>query len=260
MNPPEYELESLQTIATFTSPWEAQLARAALEAEGIEATIADEHLIRLYWALSNAIGGVKLQVRPDDAERARDLLASCKPLPELYLVSEEDAGQQRCPECRSVRVDFERWSRLGFVSSWVLLGLPLPIPRNRWICRNCGAEWAPLAPIEAVTAPEAPIQEIDAPLAPLEAVAAPEAPALNPALVTVARFAAPWLAHLACSRLEAAGIEACVFEDRFPPVNLWTGVPLDLNRVEVHAADADLARQLLAAELAEELEETAVEG
>jgi rubredoxin len=241
VTPPEYELESLQTIATFTSPWEAQLARAALEAEGIEAMIADEHLIRLYWALSNAIGGVKLQVRPDDAERATSLLASCKPLPELYLVSEEDAGQQRCPECRSARVDFERWSRLGFVSSWVLLGLPLPIPRNRWICRNCGAEWAPLAPLEAITAPA-------------------ESPALNPALVTVARFAAPWLAHLACSRLEAAGIEACVFEERFPPVNLWTGVPLDLNRVEVHAADADLARQLLAAELAEELEETAVEA
>jgi len=241
MLPPRYELEDLQTVATFTSPWEAQLAKAALESEGIEATIADENLIRLYWALSNAIGGVKVQVRPDDLERARSLLASCQPLPEIYLVKDEDEGQIRCPGCRSDNVELQRWSRLGFVASWVLLGVPVPIPRRRWLCRQCGIEWRPEVEDEVSGLGEAggsPERE-------------PQEPELHPDLVTVARFPTPWMAHLARTRLEAAGVEACVFEERFPPVDLLTGADLALNRVAVQAADEGLAREILDEELPE---------
>jgi rubredoxin len=231
MLPPLYELEDLQTVATFTSPWEAQLAKAALESEGIEVMIADENLIRLYWALSNAIGGVKVQVRPEDLERARELLANCQPLPEIYLLGEDDEASVRCPECRSENVEFERWSRLGFIGSWVLFGVPVPIPTRRWICRKCGLAWRPEA---AVPLPlQSPVEEH------------------HPDLVTVARFTTPWMAHLARTRLESAGVEACVFEERFPPVNLLTGAELALNRVAVQAADEDLAREILAEELEE---------
>lgn len=233
MLPPRYELEDLRTVATFTSPWEAQLARAALESEGIEAMIADENLIRLYWALSNAIGGVKVQVRPEDLDRARELLASCQPLPEIYLVREDDEASVRCPDCRSENVEFERWSRLGFIGSWVLFGVPVPIPTRRWVCRKCGLAWRP---------------EVSGPL-PLQPPA--EAEAHHPDLVTVARFTTPWMAHLARTRLESAGVEACVFEERFPPVSLLTGAELALNRVAVQAADEDLAREILAEELEE---------
>ena len=85
---PEYELTRLVTVETFTSPWEAQLARAALEAEGIDAVIADEHFLRLYGALTGTLGGVRLQVRPEDAARATDLLRNRRPF--LYVVKEED--------------------------------------------------------------------------------------------------------------------------------------------------------------------------
>jgi putative signal transducing protein len=85
---PEYELTQLVTVETFSSPWEAQLARAALEAEGIDAVIADEHFLRLYGALTGTLGGVRLQVRPEDASRATDLLRNRRPF--LYVVKEED--------------------------------------------------------------------------------------------------------------------------------------------------------------------------
>jgi putative signal transducing protein len=85
---PEYELTQLVTVETFSSPWEAQLARAALEAEGIDAVIADEHFLRLYGALTGTLGGVRLQVRPEDAGRATDLLRNRRPF--LYVVKEED--------------------------------------------------------------------------------------------------------------------------------------------------------------------------
>jgi len=84
----EYELSKLVTVETFSSAWEAQLARAALEAEGIDAVIADEHFLGLYGALTSTLGGVRLQVRPEDAGRAADLLRNRRPF--LYVVKEED--------------------------------------------------------------------------------------------------------------------------------------------------------------------------
>jgi hypothetical protein len=86
----ELALERLVTIETFSSPWQAQLARACLESEGIQAVVADEHFYRLYGALSGTLGGVKLQVRPEEAQRASELLRNRQPIPEIYLVTEED--------------------------------------------------------------------------------------------------------------------------------------------------------------------------
>ena len=85
---PGYELSKLVTVEAFSSAWEAQLARAALEAEGIDAVIADEHFLGLYGALTSTLGGVRLQVRPEDAGRAGDLLRNRRPF--LYVVKEED--------------------------------------------------------------------------------------------------------------------------------------------------------------------------
>jgi hypothetical protein len=227
MQDSQYELERLVTVETFTTPWEAQIARARLESEGIHSVIADENFVRLYWALSSALGGVKLQVRAEDVSQAAELLKNRAPIPEIYLVTEEDAAQPRCPGCRSDNLDFERWSRLGFFSSWVILGVPLPIPRRRWICRNCGADW----------------KEEEMPGFPSgEESTGPS----QGALVTVARFVTPWEAQLAKSLLESNGLPACVVEERLPPVSLLSGEPLALNRVEVREDDAARALELLA--------------
>src|SRR5579863_5031086 len=43
-------------------------------------------------------------------------------------------------------------------------------------------------------------------------------------LVTVARYHTTWEAHLARTLLESEDIDACVFEDRVPLVNLLSGV------------------------------------
>jgi hypothetical protein len=87
---PEYELSKLVTIETFSSAWEAQLARASLEAEGIDSVIADEHFLRLYGALTSTLGGVRLQVRPEDADRASELLRNRRPF--LYVVKDEEGS------------------------------------------------------------------------------------------------------------------------------------------------------------------------
>ncbi len=95
MSEPEFDLARLVTLETFSSPWEAQLVRAALEAEGIHAVIADEHFYRLYNPLTS-LSGIRLQVRPEDLAQAAELLRNRRPI--LYLVTEDDAAVPEAPE------------------------------------------------------------------------------------------------------------------------------------------------------------------
>lgn len=65
---------ALVTIASFSFPHEAHIARAKLESEAIPATLADEYTISMQWLYSNALGGVKVQVPAPFAQRAIEIL------------------------------------------------------------------------------------------------------------------------------------------------------------------------------------------
>lgn len=67
-------MENWITILTFTYPTQAHFAKAKLESEGIEVLIRDELTAQVNNFLSSAIGGVKLGVRKEDAERAYEIL------------------------------------------------------------------------------------------------------------------------------------------------------------------------------------------
>lgn len=62
------------TIATFDQPAKARLAENVLKEAGIPAAVSDETVVAMEWLLSNAVGGVKLQVWEEDADRAVDAL------------------------------------------------------------------------------------------------------------------------------------------------------------------------------------------
>ncbi len=64
----------LVTVASRTTSAEAHIVRAKLEVEGVRAVVNDEMIVLIRWDLSNAIGGVKVQVAEEDAERALDVL------------------------------------------------------------------------------------------------------------------------------------------------------------------------------------------
>ncbi len=68
----------LVTIATFDTVTEAQMAKNMLEAEGIEAFLADEHSARGAGPLIRPAASPKLQVAEDQAERATQLLEAVK--------------------------------------------------------------------------------------------------------------------------------------------------------------------------------------
>jgi hypothetical protein len=63
--------EGMVTLARFESPVEAQLAKGMLESAGVECTLAGENANNLLQAAFR----VRLQVRTEDEEAARELMA-----------------------------------------------------------------------------------------------------------------------------------------------------------------------------------------
>jgi hypothetical protein len=60
------------TVARFQTPEEAHLFPSFLESRGISAELFDEDVVQLFWHYSNAIGGVRVVVGPDDEEEAAE--------------------------------------------------------------------------------------------------------------------------------------------------------------------------------------------
>lgn len=97
----------LVTIATYTTPYEAQIAKGMLETNGIPAFAANEHFVGVNWLLSNAIGGVTLQVTETDAEQARALLAqenASTPLADEATETQptENEKESRAPQMKTL--------------------------------------------------------------------------------------------------------------------------------------------------------------
>jgi len=131
----------LVTLAHFRDVPEALLAQGKLESAGIDSLLADDNLVRMDWLLSNAIGGIRLQVRQDDLESARGVLN--EPIPPEF--GDEALGepfiQPRCPRCGSLDIGFEKMNRPWTYGLWLLLSFPIPIPKANWKCYSCGSEW-----------------------------------------------------------------------------------------------------------------------
>jgi hypothetical protein len=73
--PPEAaKLSKVVNLRQYMTLPEALLAKSILDSAGIESFLGDQNIIRMDWFLSNALGGVKLRVREEDAAEATALL------------------------------------------------------------------------------------------------------------------------------------------------------------------------------------------
>ena len=138
--------DELVTVATFSDPMEAQLARAKLESGGIRGAIADDNLVAMDWYYTNAVGGVKLQVTADDLAAAREVLAEVEAARKQReaqgsIDEPAEAGDPVCPKCGSPEVYYERFSRRLAFLAMLLLRIPLPFLKQKWSCEACGHTW-----------------------------------------------------------------------------------------------------------------------
>src|SRR5688500_2839037 len=117
------------TVMSFSQPIEAHVARTKLESEGIECAVADEHIVRMDWFYSMAVGGVKVKVRERDLDRARELLNPAVSVAEPSLLV--------CPKCQSRAVDYNTPAR-RIALCFLFLGLPFPYLRRKLQCHTCG--------------------------------------------------------------------------------------------------------------------------
>lgn len=165
----------LVTIARYNHVAEAHVTKARLQALNIPAFVADEHIATMNWLWSNAMGGVKVQVRRADAAQALRTLEQ-----QIYQPSRRK-DNPHCPRCGAFDVRYQRYglrkaftamlvlalppqfSVLPFVLTaallrslplplleddlllalalWTYYWLMIPLPKNKWRCRRCGHEW-----------------------------------------------------------------------------------------------------------------------
>jgi len=134
----EVEFREMVTIRQFRDLPEALFAKGSLESVGIECALVDDNMVRLDWFISNLLGGVKLQVKAEDAVLAAEVLD--QPIPADVELSDGDRYEQpRCPKCGSLDINFRETHPGTYAALFV--NLPIPLHRRAWRCHSCGVEW-----------------------------------------------------------------------------------------------------------------------
>lgn len=95
---------------TFTYPSELAVLRILLEAEGIECLVMDELTAQVNPFYSNAIGGVKLQVKESDIPRTIEILKEGgylknEPIPQQESLAKIDKASNWLPFLKDLRVE-----------------------------------------------------------------------------------------------------------------------------------------------------------
>lgn len=133
------ELPMPEILRCYRDLTEALVAKSILDSAGIESFLADDNLVRMDWLYSNLIGGVKLLVRPKDAEAANGLLDETAPA-QFDVEGLGEYQQPKCPKCGSMDVSDNVQDKYLKVAGFIA-GLPLKSTRTGWTCRLCGNNW-----------------------------------------------------------------------------------------------------------------------
>ena len=135
----------LVTIATFRDPWEAHLFRSRLDADGILAVVADDHIVYANWPWWLAMGGVKVQVPIAAREEAQAVWIRCT-TGACQAELEDAVGKFEsiaCPRCGST--SFRRRAPYHEVILLLILGfvwgIVFPVGRSLYRCAECHARW-----------------------------------------------------------------------------------------------------------------------
>jgi hypothetical protein len=120
--------DGIVTIALFSFPQVARIYSAKLESEGISCFVADEYIVTMNWAYSNAIGWVRLQVLESDVAEARSALG--------WDPAVEDT-REVCPQCGSSDTHDVIYP-INFLL-WLLLGMLFL--KRKLTCTVCGFQW-----------------------------------------------------------------------------------------------------------------------
>jgi len=147
------EKEKFITVLTVTFAPEVAIIRGRLESEGIICFVKDELTVQIQPFYSNAIGGVKLQVRESDLNQTLEILKETGYINEkdLHLSQELKNAKDRhipmkgakitCLNCGSEEVVKSKKAGLFFLLTSLLFMFPTPFLQSKYYCFDCKQEF-----------------------------------------------------------------------------------------------------------------------
>ncbi len=132
-------------VASYTDAISAHIVRGRLEEEGIPVDVVNEHHVWANWLISQALGGVQLQVPLKFQNVAYETLNKIETglYQDLLEEVEPSSPEHTCPRCKSEKTEqfdlLRRWALL-FTQLQLFLA-PIPFTRHLIRCRTCSKYW-----------------------------------------------------------------------------------------------------------------------
>lgn len=125
-------MDKLVTLATYTYSTESYVLVAKLEAAGISCHLKNEHLLNTQQFLSNAVGGLEVQVQEQDLASARQILKEVEKEKNEKEEGKAPPGYAKlsgwCPQCESSNVFKKKKGIFSFGT-------------DECMCGDCGHQW-----------------------------------------------------------------------------------------------------------------------
>ena len=150
------ENEKFVTVLTSAYMYEIAIVQGRLEAESITCFVKDEFIIQIHPFYSNAVGGIKLQVKESDLNQAIEILKEpgytkeeeLQLLQEFSCLHKNNDDQQIlikkkkiiCPICGSEEVVQSKKMRWLSLFALLLITIPAPFFQKTYYCFDCKQE------------------------------------------------------------------------------------------------------------------------
>lgn len=122
-----FMVERFYTLASFEYPADVQVLKGKLESEGIPVFLKDENTLNSDPLISNAIGGVRVQVYNRDKERAKAIYDEIR----SYAL-DKNGNPVICPNCKAQKSEayYQRKSLFHKLFPF--------FEKRKYKCLNCG--------------------------------------------------------------------------------------------------------------------------
>lgn len=138
-------MASLVQFKYYANSLEANRDKQILANNGLKSFIANEQTIQSDWLLSQALGGIQLQVFEDEVEKAQEILKNFLDNEYTSLEVEHTIAYPvfdfTCPKCGSNHLYRDENPGGLFGISLLFLGFPVKAKSHLYHCYYCGNEF-----------------------------------------------------------------------------------------------------------------------
>lgn len=138
-------MASLVQFKYYANSLEANRDKQILANNGLKSFIANEQTIQSDWLLSQALGGIQLQVFEDEMEKAQEILKNFLDNEHISLEVDHTIADPdfdfMCPKCGSNHLYRDENPGGLFGISLLFLGFPIKAKSHLYYCYYCGNEF-----------------------------------------------------------------------------------------------------------------------